>query len=74
LAGSLYVKELLVKTYTSPTVTSWGTITDLTLGNGMTFSTDDFVSCTPEGPFSEEKGGFVGSNGNTSLYCDGLNP
>lgn len=48
--------------YEAPKMESWGTISEVTQGNGMTAETDDFVSSTPAGPFSD---GFIGSNGNT---------
>jgi hypothetical protein len=49
--------------YQSPTLTKWGSITDLTQGTGMTTSSDDFVSCPPQ------MDAFVGSNDNTVFEC-----
>jgi hypothetical protein len=49
--------------YQSPSVTTWGSISDLTQGTGMTTSSDDFISCPPE------MDAFVGSNDNTVFEC-----
>jgi len=53
--------------YEAPNVESWGTISEVTQGTGMTSETDDFTSATPSGPFSD---GFIGSNGNETLRVD----
>lgn len=50
--------------YETPKVESWGTISEVTQGNGMSQSTDDFVSATGNGDT------FTGSNGNESLKVD----
>jgi len=34
--------------YEAPKLNSWGSITDLTQGQGMTTSSDDFISCPPQ--------------------------
>ena len=49
--------------YESPTLSRWGSISDLTQGQGMTTSSDDFISCPPE------MDAFVGSNDNTVHEC-----
>ena len=50
--------------YESPTLSKWGSITDLTQGQGMTNSTDDFISCPPE------MDAFTGSNDNDVMACE----
>ncbi len=50
--------------YQSPSLSKWGSITDLTQGSGMTTSSDDFVSCPPQ------MDAFVGSNDNEVFKCD----
>lgn len=50
--------------YQSPSVTTWGSISDLTQGQGMTNSSDDFVSCPPQ------KDAFIGSNDNDVQACE----
>jgi hypothetical protein len=49
--------------YESPTLSKWGSITDLTQGVGMTNATDDFESCPPQ------MDAFVGSNDNEVFLC-----
>jgi hypothetical protein len=49
--------------YESPKLSKWGSITDLTQGQGMTTSSDDFISCPPQMP------AFVGSNDNEVHKC-----
>ena len=51
--------------YEAPKLNSWGSITDLTQGMGMTTSSDDFLSCPGESGTS-----FVGSNDNDGHRCD----
>jgi hypothetical protein len=50
--------------YEAPKLSSWGSITDLTQGTGMTYQTDDFLSCPPE------MDAFRGSNDNTVFECE----
>ena len=50
--------------YEAPKLNSWGSITDLTQGMGMTTSSDDFLSCPGESDVS-----FVGSNDNEKHEC-----
>jgi hypothetical protein len=54
--------------YESPTLSKWGSITDLTQGTGRTNSSDDFTSCLPE-MNPDEDTSFVGSNDNEALIC-----
>jgi hypothetical protein len=54
--------------YSPPSVTTWGTISDLTQGNGRSFATDNFTSCVINGK-GEVVQTFTGSNGNDSLIC-----
>jgi hypothetical protein len=49
--------------YEAPVLNRWGSISDLTQGQGMTNSSDDFISCPPE------MDAFVGSNDNTVHEC-----
>ena len=42
--------------YESPSLSKWGSITDLTQGQGMTTSSDDFETCPPA------MDDFIGSN------------
>lgn len=51
------------KSYESPKLSSWGSITDLTQGQGMTNSSDDFTTCHPT------MDAFIGSNGNDMNAC-----
>ena len=48
--------------YEAPKLNSWGSITDLTQGMGMTSESDDFTSCP--GATS-----FTGSNDNEKHEC-----
>jgi hypothetical protein len=50
--------------YEAPTLSRWGSISDLTQGQGMTNETDEFVSCPPK----QEP--FTGSNDNEVMKCD----
>ena len=44
--------------YESPTLSRWGSISDLTQGQGQTNATDDFTTCPP----TDKQEPFVGSN------------
>ena len=47
--------------YTSPVVTKWGSVTELTLGQGKSKFTDDFICVVAEGTPGEQT--FSGSTG-----------
>jgi hypothetical protein len=48
--------------YEAPKLSTWGSITDLTQGTGMTYQTDDFETCLPDMTF-------IGSNDNEQNRC-----
>ena len=52
--------------YESPTLSRWGSISDLTQGQGMTLSSDDFETCPPE---QSDMDAFIGSNDNDTNAC-----